>query len=469
MNSWIEKNIQIDNDRIAIKTFNKSYTFNDLHKIIYSYIDNLKTIIKPNEPVGFLSEDISEYAIFTNAVPMAKGIFVPLNPYTTKNELSKRLIQINCKKIIFTKKINLIDKLNNKEFDLIQIKKSSYSKNIKSFWPKKNDIHSILFTSGTSRIPKPVQLSVNNIETNCYMSQKNLKVSNEDIWLLCMPPFHAGGLSIIFRSMILGTSFYVENNFNSEKVVELIIHGKVSIISLVPTMLLKVLDRIELSKQIIPDKFKFILCGGAAVSEHLISRAEKLGIKVLPTYGMTETCSQIATTSPEDHYRPKGSVGKSLSNIDIKFDKNNQILVSGPTVARYFGTKRRKKWLETGDLGYIDKSGYLYLIGRFDEQIISGGENINPTEIESEIIKIPYIDEAVIFGIKDNYWGEKVVLAISSKKKNISLEQINKKLKKLDSYKYPKKLIVFSDPLPKNNIGKIDKNKLKTKIAKCKV
>jgi O-succinylbenzoic acid--CoA ligase len=184
---------------------------------------------------------------------------------------------------------------------------------------------------------------------------------------------------------------------------------------------------------------------------------------------MTETCSQIATTSPEDHYRPKGSVGKSLSNIDIKFDKNNQILVSGPTVARYFGTKRRKKWLETGDLGYIDKSGYLYLIGRFDEQIISGGENINPTEIESEIIKIPYIDEAVIFGIKDNYWGEKVVLAISSKKKNISLEQINKKLKKLDSYKYPKKLIVFSDPLPKNNIGKIDKNKLKTKITKCKV
>ena len=137
MNSWIEKNIQIDNDRIAIKTFNKSYTFNDLHKIIYSYIDNLKTIIKPNEPVGFLSEDISEYAIFTNAVPMAKGIFVPLNPYTTKDELSKRLTQINCKKIIFTKKINLIDKLNNKEFDLIQIKKSSYSKNIKSFWPKK--------------------------------------------------------------------------------------------------------------------------------------------------------------------------------------------------------------------------------------------------------------------------------------------------------------------------------------------
>ena len=262
MNSWIEKNIQITNDRIALKTFNKSYTFNDVHKIIFSYIDNLKTIIKPNEAVGFLSEEISEYAIFSNAVPMAKGIFVPLNPNTTKDEISKRLSQINCKKIIFTKKNTLLNKLNNKEFDLIQVEKSSYKKNIKTFWPKKNDIHSILFTSGTSRIPKPVELSINNIEANCYMSQKNLKVSNADIWLLCMPPFHAGGLSIIFRSMILGTSFYVENNFNSERVVELIQNGEISIVSLVPTMLLKVLDSIALSKQIIHDKFKFILCGG---------------------------------------------------------------------------------------------------------------------------------------------------------------------------------------------------------------
>ncbi|SVE02825.1 uncharacterized protein METZ01_LOCUS455679, partial [marine metagenome] len=88
MNSWIEKNIQITNDRIALKTFNKSYTFNDVHKIIFSYIDNLKTIIKPNEAVGFLSEEISEYAIFSNAVPMAKGIFVPLNPNTTKDEIT---------------------------------------------------------------------------------------------------------------------------------------------------------------------------------------------------------------------------------------------------------------------------------------------------------------------------------------------------------------------------------------------
>ena len=468
MNSWIEKNKLIATDRIAIKTFNKSYTFNDLHKLIFSFIDNLKTIIKPKEPIGFLSEEISEYAIFANAVPMANGIFVQLNPNTTKNEISKRLSQINCKKIIYTKKTTLINELNNTKFELIQVKKSSSKKKIIPFWPEKNDIHSILFTSGTSQIPKPVELSINNIEANCYMSQKNLKVSSEDVWLLCMPPFHAGGLSIIFRSMILGTSFYVENNFDSQRVAELIQKGEISIISLVPTMLLKVLDNIVLSKQIISDKFKFILCGGAAVSEKLISRAEKLGVKVLPTYGMTETCSQIATTSPKDHDRPKGSVGKKLSNIDIKFDKTNQILVSGPTVARYFGTNEGKKWLETGDLGYIDKSGYLYLTGRFDEQIISGGENINPSEIESEIIKISYIDEAAIIGINDNYWGEKIILAISSKKKNITLQQINKNLKKLDSYKHPKKVIVFSAPLPKNNIGKIDKNKLKTKISKCK-
>ena len=247
--------------------------------------------------------------------------------------------------------------------------------------------------------------------------------------------------------------------------IELIEKSKVSIISLVPTMLLRILDLMEKNNQNAPDDFNFILCGGAKVPEELISRAKKVNIKVLPTYGMTEASSQIATANPNDINRPKNSVGKILDGIEIKFSKSKEIQIKGPNIAKYLNNKNND-WLKTGDYGYKNKDGYLFVEGRIDEIIISGGENINPREIESEINNIPEIKESYVFGTKDDYWGQKVNLFVNFKDKNkiLNLDQIKKFLLHIDTFKLPKVLHTTTNEIPKLSNGKIDRKKIEELI-----
>ena len=212
-------------------------------------------------------------------------------------------------------------------------------------------------------------------------------------------------------------------------------------------MLFKIIKLIENKNIKVPKEFNFILCGGASVPNNLISKAKTMGILVVPTYGMTETSSQIATASPLDKNRPDSSVGKVLNDINIKFKKNNEILVQSKVVAKYYNNKISSNWLYTGDTGYLDNENYLYITGRVDDLIISGGENINPLEIEQIINTIEYVEESVVVGIKDEYWGEILTVVLFASKK-ISIDKIKKHLSVLDKYKTPKKIFFYHTSLP---------------------
>ena len=282
-----------------------------------------------------------------------------------------------------------------------------------------------------------------------------------------MPPYHAGGLSIIYRSLILGNKFHIEDDFNSEKVIDLIMSEKINIVSMVPTMLSKIVYQMKDRNLIAPKSFKFVISGGAKTPEELILSSNNIGLKTLPTYGMTETSSQIATASPNDEFRPLNSVGKPLLRDSVKIAKNSEIQVSGEMVANYYDEKVSKKWLQTGDYGYIDKDNYLFVKGRIDELIISGGENINPLEVEEFISKNKKIKECIVLGKTDEYWGEKVVAAIYSDD-DITLEEINSYLGGLDKFKYPKDIVQLKKPLPKLHNGKFDRKKIKKLIDESK-
>jgi len=459
-NSWIEK--QKSNKKFII-TQNKDYSFEDFNKLILEYYDFAKENIKNKEKICFISNKVIEYAIFSNLIPMIGGIFVPLNPKSPKNEIESKMNLLGSKKIIYDDSIDL-DKI--KSFIYLKSQKSKkFYKNYKSNWPKINDPFCILFTSGSSGQPKAVSITRKNIESSCNASQENLNVTDKDIWLLCMPPYHAGGLSIIYRSIILSKMFYILDKFDAYEVINLIKESKVSIVSLVPTMLNKILDIMEKNKISAPKYFNFVLCGGAKIPENLISRAKKSNIKVLPTYGMTEASSQIATASPEDFNRPSNSVGKILSNLDLRFSKRKEIQIRGANIAKYLNQKNNS-WLKTGDYGYLDKNGYLFVEGRIDEMIISGGENINPREIEDEVNKIPEIAESYVFGSDDNYWGQKVNLYVSfiDNNKLLELDQIKNSLSHIDSFKIPKTLHISKSGIPKLSNGKIDRKKIEELI-----
>jgi len=456
--SWIEK--QVNKEKFII-TQNKEYTFEDFFDLIVQNYTFTKENIISREKICFISNHVIQYAVFANLITMLGGVFVPLNPKSPKNEIEFKMNLIGSKKIIYDESIDFPD---IKNITKLKTKKNNH-KNFNFTWPNKEEMFCILFTSGSSGTPKAVSISRKNIESSCKISQDNLNVNDKDVWLLCMPPYHAGGLSIIYRSLILSKKFYALDTFDVYIVIDLILKSKVSIISLVPTMLIKILDIMGKKKISAPDEFNFVLCGGAKVSEELISKAQRFNIKVLPTYGMTEATSQIATANPHDLNRPEGSVGKVLNNINIKFTEKKELQINGPNVAKYI-TEQNNDWLNTGDFGYINKEGYLFIEGRIDDLIISGGENINPREIENEVNKIPEINESYVFGSIDKYWGQKVNLFVNFKdrNKNLSLSQIKKSLSNMDSFKLPKVLHVSKSEFPKLINGKIDKKKIEELI-----
>jgi|TARA_B100000519_G_scaffold8740_1_gene7002 O-succinylbenzoic acid--CoA ligase len=458
--SWIEKNLS-NNPFIYIE--NGEYSFKDFFELLIEYYNFSSEIINKNEKITFISKSVLQYSIFSNLIPMLGGIFVPMNPKSPIDEITKKMNIIGSKKIIYDESIEL-EKVDN--ISLFRSEKSQES-NYRFTWPSYEETFCILFTSGSSGLPKAVSISRKNIESSCNISQKNLNVEKSDKWLLCMPPYHAGGLSIIYRSLILGNKFHIEDDFNSEKVIDLIMSEKINIVSMVPTMLSKIVYQMKDRNLIAPKSFKFVLSGGAKTPEELILSSNNIGLKTLPTYGMTETSSQIATASPNDEFRPLNSVGKPLLRDSVKIAKNSEIQVSGEMVANYYDEKVSKKWLQTGDYGYIDKDNYLFVKGRIDELIISGGENINPLEVEEFISKNKKIKECIVLGKTDEYWGEKVVAAIYSDD-DITLEEINSYLGGLDKFKYPKDIVQLKKPLPKLHNGKFDRKKIKKLIDESK-
>tara|TARA_B100001741_G_scaffold137260_1_gene113017 strand:- start:1205 stop:2590 length:1386 start_codon:yes stop_codon:yes gene_type:complete len=458
--SWIEKNLS-NNPFIYIE--NGEYSFKDFFELLIEYYNFSSEIINKNEKITFISKSVLQYSIFSNLIPMLGGIFVPMNPKSPIDEITKKMNIIGSKKIIYDESIEL-EKVDN--ISLFRSEKSQES-NYRFTWPSYEETFCILFTSGSSGLPKAVSISRKNIESSCNISQKNLNVEKSDKWLLCMPPYHAGGLSIIYRSLILGNKFHIEDDFNSEKVIDLIMSEKINIVSMVPTMLSKIVYQMKDRNLIAPKSFKFVLSGGAKTPEELILSSNNIGLKTLPTYGMTETSSQIATASPNDEFRPLNSVGKPLLRDSVKIAKNSEIQVSGEMVANYYDEKVSKKWLQTGDYGYIDKDNYLFVKGRIDELIISGGENINPLEVEEFISKNKKIKECIVLGKTDEYWGEKVVAAIYSDD-DITLEEINSYLGGLDKFKYPKDIVRLKKPLPKLHNGKFDRKKIKKLIDESK-
>ena len=458
--SWIEKNLS---NNPFIYTENGEYSFKDFFELLIEYYNFSSEIINKNEKITFISKSVLQYSIFSNLIPMLGGIFVPMNPKSPIDEITKKMNIIGSKKTIYDESIEL-EKVDN--VSLFRSEKSQES-NYRFTWPSYEETFCILFTSGSSGLPKAVSISRKNIESSCNISQKNLNVEKSDKWLLCMPPYHAGGLSIIYRSLILGNKFHIEDDFNSEKVIDLIMSEKINIVSMVPTMLSKIVYQMKDRNLIAPKSFKFVLSGGAKTPEELILSSNNIGLKTLPTYGMTETSSQIATASPNDEFRPLNSVGKPLLRDSVKIAKNSEIQVSGEMVANYYDEKVSKKWLQTGDYGYIDKDNYLFVKGRIDELIISGGENINPLEVEDFISKNKKIKECIVLGKTDEYWGEKVVAAIYSDD-DITLEEINSYLGGLDKFKYPKDIVQLKKPLPKLHNGKFDRKKIKKLIDESK-
>jgi O-succinylbenzoic acid--CoA ligase len=265
-------------------------------------------------------------------------------------------------------------------------------------------------TSGSSGNPRGVILTGRNIGAAVDASQRRLGNGPRDRWLLTLPLFHVGGLSIVWRSLAAGGSIELHRRFDTDAAVSALRGGVVTMASLVPTMLYRILERD-------PGPYAglaAILLGGAPASVGLVERALIAGLPVLQTYGMTETGSQVATVERGTALQALGTAGPPLSGFAVSIE-DGEILVDGPAVSPgYVGEPPRVGAHRSGDLGYVDANGRIVVTGRKDGVIVTGGEKVFPGAVEAAIESIQTTGQAVVFGAADDEWGQVVVAVVEA-------------------------------------------------------
>jgi O-succinylbenzoic acid--CoA ligase len=336
--------------------------------------------------------------------------------------------------------------------------------------------HSLVYTSGTTGKPKAAVLTYGNHLWSAVSSALNLGLREDDRWLACLPLFHVGGLAILLRSAIYGTAAIVHEGFDPARVNAAIDRDGVTIVSVVANMLQRMLD--ERGDRPYPASLRCVLLGGGPAPEPLLRRCAALGVPVVQTYGLTETASQVATLAPEDTLRKLGSAGKPLFGTELRIEASDgallpagsegEIVVRGPTVTPGYlnnpdATARaiRDGWLHTGDVGYLDEEGYLYILDRRDDLIVSGGENVYPAEIEAVLQSHPDVLEGGVYGVLDERWGQSPVAAVVLRAgAEVTPETLLAYCReRLAAYKAPSS-IEFRAELPRNAAGKLVRRRL---------
>ena len=260
--------------------------------------------------------------------------------------------------------------------------------------------------------------------------------------------FHVGGLSIVLRSVIYGTTAVVHESFDVDDDAESLEGDGVTVISLVATQLKRLLDA---EVDLMP--LRAVLVGGGPVPDDVLEEAIGRGATVVQTYGLTETASQVTTLAPADAQRKLGSAGRPLLTTHIRI-QDGEIVVQGPTVAP--GLADEDGWFHTGDLGRIDDEGFLYVTGRLSDMIVSGGENVLPAEIEDVLMAHPGVADAAAVGRSDSEWQEAVTAVVVLRNgADVSVEELRAHCaSELAGFKVPKRF-EFAAELPRNASGKL--------------
>ncbi len=335
----------------------------------------------------------------------------------------------------------------------------------------------IFFTSGTTGKSKAACLTMGNIFHNAVGSKTRLRITDSDKWVLSLPLYHVGGISIVFRTAIYGITVVLVKNAEISNLQWAISNQKATILSLVPTMLYRYLRN---GFGGILSQLRVLLLGGAKTTESLAKMALENSINLYTTYGLTEAASQVATAIPDEVKKYPQTVGKPIEGMEITIanstNTQGEILVRGPCVMKGYykdqeSTEKaidKEGWLHTGDIGYIE-NGLLFTLGRRNDLIVCGGENIYPAEIEAHLQTIEGIKEACVIGIPEEEWGEIVVAIVVPAKgrdlDHLKMEIVESTKKSLGSFKKPRE-IIFLDSLPKTSTGKIIRKKLRGMILK---
>lgn len=365
-----------------------------------------------------------DFVELLHAMPLLGAVLAPLNTRLTRSERSAQLEEA-------APSIVVEEPLAGAEADV------ALRSDVDPAEP-----FTLLFTSGSSARPKPVVLTYANHAASATAADANVPLSQQDRWLCVLPLFHVGGLAILVRSAVAGSAVLLHGGFDDERVRDALHAGEASLVSLVPTMLRRL---IAAGLERAPG-LRAALLGGGPIPRDLLDWAGERGIPVVSTYGMTETASQIVTG------RPGAPAARPLPGVELRIGHDGEILVRGPMVAT--GAVAADGWLHTGDRGRLADDGSLHVEGRLKDVIVTGGENVSAAEVEEALLAHPAVEDAGVTGRPDPEWGEAVVAHVVLSAAAGDAELAEHCRGRLAGYKVPRAFVRHPE-LPRNAAGKL--------------
>jgi len=485
MKPWLAQRWIDRGEALALRAGDVSMTYHELANSVQRRALSLReSAIERGSIVGILTapeaQNSLDFVLWAHAVWWLGATLVPLHSRASTAELDIQLSTISLDLLLVDNPKRLAE-LSQAPANILAFNAPIPAAG--SACPpadiKGDDILTVLFTSGTSGQAKAVPLSVQNHQASASASAMRLGLCEDDHWLCCLPLCHVGGLAILLRSTIYGTSFELMPEFAVPQILAILAKKRVTLASFVPTMLYRLLGESDAD---IRSKLRAVLIGGGPIDADLLRKAHRRGIPALPTYGMTEMGSQIATLSPHE---PQGSdtlkdrfdtAGTPLDGVEIRIEAEDQspckpgevgqIRVRGPMQSPGYLSSNavddahplrfRDGWFQTGDMGWLDAEGYLHIEHRISDLIVSGGENVDPMEVVRVLRAVDGVKDLAVVGVDDPEWGQIVCAAIVAGDANPDALLIALKkacAAELSPFKIPRKWH-FIDALPRTATSK---------------
>lgn len=466
--NWLLKQAATQPNQIAIDDGNERLSFIELKKQVEILVGKID-YLNPGSRVGLLATNSLMSYKLALAIMCSGRTIVWLNWRLASEELERQIKDSKLRLCLVENSLWRSGMTNPfKSYSAFLITNTDPGELVPVF--KSNWVASIMYTSGTTGQPKGVLQTFGNHFYSAVSSALNLGLAPTDKWLCVAPIFHISGFSIIMRGLIYGMTVRLVEKFRAEEIERILANETVTIMSVVPFMLKKLIQQQNKTNIHYNSAFRCMLLGGGTIDRETLETCLQRSIPVVQCYGMTETCSQIVALRSADALLKLGSVGQPLFSTQLKLSKDGEILLKTPALTPGYlnlpdklASKMIDGWYRTGDIGHLDEEGYLYIDGRADEMLVSGGENIFPQEIEQVYQRYPQINEVAVVGQNNSVWGQVPVAFVVSDHRLSTTKLMNYGYEHLARYKVPQHYIFVSE-LPKNASGKIRRFMLREKL-----